>query len=557
MAWTRISGGAVELIDPSGTSSWLGTTSTGTVNLYEYDPTSGDLLRMFLFGGLPGTAPSVPPGTLARDDAGWSRITYIDSADDGTGNQRFVINETADPGSTQLKSTVIPNSKPEQDWTFTIVYYGSALPAEYSSATYEHPDDTIWDVQDQDVLFDVMYKDPSIVHLPDGKGWLMLLSRVRRTSAEIAADTAANGGNYVFHSGPNDCLSDIVAYWAEESDPGFEDASTVTGPYWIAINISTLGPDTEGIRFWLSVPAGAMISPTTLGVYFVVEATRYAYAVQGDADSVYRSLAKYDRSSATMFESCIGVHLIDIADLEAQRAAGDYGNEVDWAKSSSGGRYALPRTVGVLYLWQDDGTGLPSTELVEASDYLKVADPACSRCSLETSTIGTFGNLRFFNSAIGRGDWMNPVNRDSLHGLWMATPLATGAATVLRKDGSMAPTAAGFDWLLTTSAPFEPAQYDVPKVVDSTRTTTYAMPLDPDPVRLSTGQWRVDWGLAEDDNTIPLLAEDQNTDAEVCAEAAAFAENQRTPHGHPFHFHFPHVAGGSGLNFAVGVGKPW
>jgi hypothetical protein len=525
------------------------------VNLYEYDPTGGDVLRMFLFTGLPGCVPSYPPGTLSGDDAGWQRLTYIDSVDDGTGNKRFVVHvEPSDRTTTPLISTVIPNYKPEQDWTFTIVYYGSTLPAEYSSATVEHPDDTIWDVRDQDVPFDVMYKDPSIVHLPDGKGWLMLLSRVRRTSAEVAASG--------FMTGPNDCLSDIVAYWAEESDPGFEDASTVTGPYWIAINISTLGPDTEGIRFWLSVPGGAMISPTTLGVYFVVEATRYNQAVQGDAgaiDDVYRDVAQYDRTSAvlggTPFESCIGVHLINVADLEAQRAAGNYGSEVDWAKSSSGGKYALPRTVGVLYLWQDDGTGLPSTEFVEASDYVKVADPACSRCSLDSSTIGTFGNLRFFNSVIGRGDWLN--HKDSLHGLWMATPLATGVATVLRKDGSMAPTAAGFDWLLTTSTPFEPTQYDVPKTLDPTHTTTFALPLDPDPVRLSTGQWRVDWGLIEDDNNIPLLAEDQNTDAEVCAEAAAFAENQLTPHGHPFHFHFPHIVGGGGLHFATGVGKPW
>ncbi len=540
MAWTRVRDGAVQLVDSSGTT-WLGdTTSTGTVNLYEWSMV-GDALRMFLLGLGPGYLNTKAAAALAGVDPDAPPIIFIDSLTDA-GTQRFIVTANVNPGdpNPQVRSTVIPQEKPSQLWYFTLVYYGAVLPPAYAAFPVRHPDDGVWSVRDQQATFDVFYKDPSIVHLPGGQGWLMLLSRARKLSSEVAAAKAAGTPPDL---GPEGCLSDIVAYRALEADPGFEDATTVTGPYWIGVNIRTLGAVSAGVRFWLSVPTGAMLSANTLAVYFVVEATRYAAGVQGDAEPIFDALRDLDRQSTSKFESCLGVHLIGLADLLGQ----PWGDEDVWAATASAGRYKVPRTVGVTYVWYDDGSGAPSTELVDFSEYVKLADPACARCSLDPSTIGTVEYLRFFTAVIPRGrDWLDLGNRDDQHGLWMATPIATGAYTVVRKDGSRGPTAAGVDWLLKGSRPFEPAVYDVASREDGAL-TPFAYPIDPDPVRLTTGEWRVDWGLQEDRNNIPVLMETQNDDVEVCASAvAALLGDEQPALRHPHLFHLFRLAGDEG-----------
>jgi hypothetical protein len=121
----------------------------------------------------------------------------------------------------------------------------------------------------------------------------------------------------------------------------------------------------------------------------------------------------------------------------------------------------------------------------------------------------------------GRSDgWVTALSDRSMMGLWMSKPLASGVASVTRKDGTISTTVAGFDFLLTSSTPFEAAEYDITSVRPPATTVDYSLPLDPDPVRLSDGTWRVDYGI-EQERDIPLLAEDHNTNMSVCWSLSA------------------------------------
>ena len=383
------------------------------------------------------------------------------------------------------------------------------------------------------------------MHLPDGKGWLMLLTRVRREARTTDGWTSSD-------LQPDGCMSDIVAYWADESDPGFlnSDSTTgknVTGPYWLVINIGTLGPLAPGVRFWASVPCGAMISSDTLAVLFVVEATDYEYAVDGEAASTYESINYLDRSATitSEFVCCLGAHLFSIADLDAQRAAGLYGNEAEWAIR---GEYALPRLAGQAYLWLKDSTTGALTDFVNYGSYpetLRLADPQFSRCSLgdPNTPIGTLKDLHLFNAVINRLDggstlWksVSPV----LHGLWTSTPFDTGEETGLpRRDGSTSDSVAGFDYLLSSETPFEAAiPSTTPSSVDDGNDVSYSLPLDPDPVRVvdttgvTSGEGRVAFGREDDHDpssyALSTLGEVSTDDP--CTDASALRSTRTRQH---------------------------
>ena len=51
---------------------------------------------------------------------------------------------------------------------------------------------------------DVWYKDPCVVHLPNGQGWLMLLTRVRKVR-NVEPDFIPCGAEDFGAAGPDDC----------------------------------------------------------------------------------------------------------------------------------------------------------------------------------------------------------------------------------------------------------------------------------------------------------------------------------------------------------------
>ena len=97
----------------------------------------------------------------------------------------------------------------------------------------------------------VTHKDPFVLKLPNGGGWLMLLARTR--ALEGAADAPCSGA---VASKPTDSLGDIVAWWSR--DPSFDDGvATVRGPYFMVDSLRAL-PGLE-LRFWLGVPTAAIV----------------------------------------------------------------------------------------------------------------------------------------------------------------------------------------------------------------------------------------------------------------------------------------------------------
>jgi hypothetical protein len=477
-----------------------------------------------------GGPPPTPLDLDAATGVDYPRLNYIDSADDGFGVQKFILQDPGGAGAGPLVATVVPSMRlAVEDWAYTMVYYGAGSPAaDYPSGTVIRrsgtQDNAIWLVRNQLAKWDVTYKDPFVVNLGGTNGWLMLLSRTRKTSGE-------GGGN-----GPDECLSDIVAYWSTETEPDFTDKDKVTGPYWIGVNIGTLGRDTPGVRFWLSVPTGAMISATDLMVYFVCERTEYSGGVTYDSLSsltaVFDSLAPLDRSAALTFRSCLVGHRVSITDLDAMRSAGLYGNEKDWALTSSAGRYyRVPKLGrGVVFLWLDDGSGAPDIDLVDESDYLKIADPACARCSLDETTIGMFEYVRLFvagNVRAGTDSTETAADKWAPRGLWYSSPLGEGAYPVTRRDGTGDRTHEGYDFLLGTSAPFVQANESAASVVNSA--LVEQLFIDPDPTELSDGTWRVAFGVRESQSPpadgLVILAEVESADGVVCSEVGADRAN--------------------------------
>lgn len=549
MAWTRNADGAVELINAAGESAWLGTSSKCTVNLYSVQPSPVDALRMFGISAGDADKSTAAEGVVftitepvaaalisESDDVASIPLCYLDAVDDG-GRLRFILEEGTS-GARTLQATAIPTQKTAVEWYYTHVIYGTdkcetACDAVSAIDPEDYGDDlySVTNLRDVLATFDVKYGDPAVILLPEDKGWLMVLSRVRSKHSDAPGEVASS---YL------ETLSDIVAYVARPDDPGFTDTLNIKGPFWIANSIGTLGPDSYGIRLWLSVPGAAMITPEILAVYFVVEVAGInCWSVCGNVaekERAQEAIAPFDRAGASVFEACIGVHRIVLDDLLGM----DYGNERDWALIDDGSstyvNYLVAREKSKLFLWRDDGSGT-LTELVDVSDYVKIADPQLCSCSLDAGAIGELERLRLFIAAIEHtppgamiDDWI--AADPELNGLWMATPMGDATVPDLpRPDGSLSASIPGVDFLLTGTTAFEPPTVGLPSVKPGEPEPNFALPLDPDPVRLSDGTWRVYFGLKEgwdpDVTENPFetwfMGETDNSDAEVCGTAPAAA----------------------------------
>lgn len=535
MAWRQTGGGQVKVVPSEGDPFWLIQTSLCTVNLAESNGQGTDQLRMF------GIDPAAV-GFSSSDGSRGDFITFLDAIPPSDRTQKFEAWETPDGTKGKLWATGIPARKNCRSWYYTIVYYGTSAPPteDYDSADVEEIGNGVWHIHNQLACMDVWYKDPAVVHLPDGKGWLMILTRARwvREGECTQGRGECGSGMGELGSGPNDCLSDIVCYWAEEDDPGFASVSTigpVTGPYWLAVNTGSLGPDTEGIRFWLSVPGGAMVSPHTLAVYFVAEATSYAEGVKGsesDRNHAFDGIAWADRSNAERFVSAIGVHLIELDELERMKDPANplYGNEEVWSRNDDATNWRAARTASTVYLWSRAGDSA-GPELLDDADAatVKFVDPQCARCSTDPLTIGFPEYVRLFLATNGRdetgtdpGAWVSTAS--PLHGLLVARAMEYNEFDPRpRREPNpqfffMEP---GIDFLLIRNKPFVEADFDTG---DSER--TYLKPVDPDPVRQLGGTWRVGFGVlypGDNQEDSEVLPEVTASDSAVCSADAAWA----------------------------------
>lgn len=200
--------------------------------------------------------------------------------------------------------------------------------------------------------FAVHYKDPSVVELPAGGGYLMLLSRLRSYDAVAAVDTCG-GCPVAALGGPATTIGDIVAFWSD--NPEFDDgAGTVRGPFLIVDSLDAL-PGIS-LRFWLSVPGGAVISNgdvQALFVYYQVEASADPDPLQAGAatypdggvtnSEYFAVLGHYpyaSRSATRVFSGAPAVRRIALDDLlahvgDAASAGTGSTDEAAWTRSDA------------------------------------------------------------------------------------------------------------------------------------------------------------------------------------------------------------------------------
>jgi hypothetical protein len=458
------------------------------------------------------------------EDPTWSaalRILYLDSDDDGV----FEI-DVSDPDK-KLQNTAIPAVKDGEraaDWCYAVTVYGDTDPAtlddgcsDASNMTEQTGNDDLVGItilRDMRADLRVTYKDPVVIALPDGQGWLMVLARCRQCEDDQGL-------------GPDECISDLVAYWAPDaSDSGatFED---VQGPYWLARTMGCIAdavPDAEDVRFWLGVPGVAMMGADTLVILYACERHDYtpfsvSYANSSDFEDVFEGLSKVDRvnrrgSGDAMFQCCLGCLCISLKALLDR----DYANEQEWASTASGDTYKVPGVRRIAYVWQDDGAG-GLDDLVELEPWPKLADPQFGLCGpgQDDGPVDP-ADVRLFFAGILRSDAEKDTpladqSRDRF-GIWVARPLLTEEVKGLSRrpgDSTTTDSVLGVDWLVG-SAPFLPA------VVHGGKNDDYQTYYDPDPVLIDPAGddvWRVAASFqypGEDPDSLQIESEGEHDD---------------------------------------------
>ena len=508
-----------------------GGTSTATVNIQD------GVHELYMFGlsttvlnadaSLYHAAPTELPGDDALTSS--SALLYFGSTSDSA--PLFDLPGAGAP----IKLTVIPNSRTATEWYYTLVYYaleGESPEDQYDAA--EQPEATIETYTDADGneyynirnlkrTFDVVYKDPSIVRLPQGSGLLMFMSRVRTAQDD-----------------PGFAIADIVAYWASDDCPLFDTAYTggpvtadaldsvsgVVGPIWIARSIDALqllsGTGEQsvespcaGVRLTLSVPTGAYFETDdgvkTVAAYFVTQRPARS-DVEGDQPdtshslptSVLNTLYPFSSGNATEgeFSVCIAAHLFTLDDLlekvalATSRTASDgsYMESV-WAHTdydSGATSYKATSRKYCLYTW------LAGKDMRGEGVGIQMVDPQCVRCTLGAPT-GDIESVRLFHAML------YPAERQ---GIWLTRP-SDASATYTRADGVVESTIPGVDFDYIGTAP----------IISPSNNQN---PIDPDPVERDDGTWVLFHGNIQG-TSVGNLTYDLNADADPLGCASSFA----------------------------------
>jgi hypothetical protein len=246
----------------------------------------------------------------------------------------------------------------------------------------------------------VIYKDPHVVHLPNGQGWLLITSRVRWPDERLGDPRFPAGPSYL---APGLSVSDVVAFHAPESDPGFEDlgggVGHVSGPYLLVSSMDAV-PGKTGVRYHLGVPAGAVWRPALLGdvllVYYVADpaysyhpapaeetptdklqretAERFAEDMLGGAAGTAEAVVReYEAAASSEFMRGVHVREISVADLVAHldhhrrspsrpgpspwpTAVRDYTLESEWDDFDPTGPWVTPGLTRGRVRWYIAGT---------------------------------------------------------------------------------------------------------------------------------------------------------------------------------------------------------
>lgn len=270
MAWVLAGDGLRVVSDTEDVS--IPTTSTSTL-LVERRPGYALVrhLRMYHFEGVLGRAPA---GTYTADMEGvpvqvegcdpslsaWtedttgtveSYLSYVEDYD------HFAGDDVTELGVVSIDSTredvafqtQVPTRKQNMEWEVVVLDPTGA--------------ETI-----ETLTLEVVYKDPCVVELPNGDGWLMVLSRYR-----MDPDRASS-------MSPGLSLGDIVAWWSDTPDFRGE---AVVGPFLLVDSLNAWPSTAEiPLRLWLGTATAAVVEEggtRWLMVYYTVEPNAL-----GDAD---------------------------------------------------------------------------------------------------------------------------------------------------------------------------------------------------------------------------------------------------------------------------------
>lgn len=562
MTWKRV-GDAVELFEGVNQVGSMKHTSSSTVLLRTTRGFSSSIgLRLYsdhldLAGDLPTGSSTLwyaehePTTACVRVEGAWvgSYLTWMDGATEQwtglpipegsldlairvsggstprSGSHRFG-DTTADNLRWLLRTTCVPGVKRADGWPYMQLTYGQASDGtRYFDATTETAD------------FWVIYKDPCVVEVPGGGGWLMLLKRIRVHRVDVAANDPELARNEILQadtrlSKPGGCYADVVAYWAP--DPSFTDG--LVGPFLMVHSLDAL--DFDHRRAWLGVPGGTFVNvdgEDWLYLYYVVEAhdpgagavgaeaaepvveeddphqywqrrtktvvwTEAAWDPSASYSSynVSRTDTVYGPESLAPVTRGIAVRRVRLSDLSVA-FSGPAVTEDCWRtdRRSCGWSGVVPgENLGLVRLWmapERAGGAVRVRAFGSVFPEVREADPMPVVCD--------DGAMALYFSAIG-----DAPTSTSGHGVWRAAGLPEGQPFTRLAERPTPYTAIfGVDFVM--SAESDPARgaVSIDQIVASSGTSLF---IDPDPVRLPDGSVRVFVGEQISNVVQPLLRYD-------------------------------------------------
>lgn len=394
-------------------------------------------------------------------------------------------------------ATLVRHEKDAQAWGYTHI--------DKDQVEYDEPVG-IYD-------WDVTYKDTHVLEIPGGRGWMMILTRVRAAIGLDEGDT------------PGHCLSDLVFWWCD--NPSFK-GSLLVGPFQLVDSLRAW-PGELPIRLWLGT-ASAVVTQRDgiemLVVYTSAEANRPnveqpPYKVDDDV-----SIDQYGTmlDAADFSGACVAVIALSLStilyrirtEVLHMRATGQtrYTDESTWTSSTAPPCTPLGR-IRVFVQWSDgvfrEFEDVYRSGTLDDPDatWPTFADPAAAACD---GRISLYASTLVDGQLVGVSVTMAPARALSLgsgHGIWRLRDVREGDTfnAVLLSDGGTVPITAGFATCFVVARPVitEPdAGLRSPDQICESDANFVRM--DPDPTRTPSGAWRVNVGtnLLVDNQFDPL-----------------------------------------------------
>lgn len=487
MAWTN-EGDALPAVDDMGTRRDLVLTSTSTVLVQEFELDGVPIFDLRMFA--PGLGFNCVTGvdcTVACDPSGEDCEGYSWTSGTATSeyhvqyfrSSRFwhhwlrAFGGLFSPNASETRqvfNTCVPHRKSDQPWDYDYLVLDATT--------------GVISTETQPGNFNVEYKDPQIVKLPEGYGWLMVLSRYRATPTGTP------------ETGVSLSLGDIVAWWCPTAD--FD--CTSVGPFLLVDSLRAWPGAT--IRLWLGTAGAALVGDQLL-VYYTVEknyngsdSPQFDFLVDGPTYETTLTDAGFSPGVAV---TSISWATLWSAITDEQSAPGTWTTESTWNQTalptSSGAIACTP--LGKIQVWvaQNAGTVRAFEDVYDgggvATNIPEWADPAPMVCdgnlSLYLAGIpggAATGSVYPFGSPGGGSH--GPHMRGSGHGLWRCRAIADGF--LLWAGGGLSVATFGVDFVVARLSILERSGVSPDQIAQDTATIHY---VDPDPVQLPDGSWRV------------------------------------------------------------------